>query len=248
MSYKETTGGLNLKKTHSIGIILNLLLKLFFIVLFLLPSFAFQRFHQYNTELYINPPLIRITKNIEIENYGNVGIVPGEMIFRILNINESQIINISAKDEYGNIFPTKVVPSENFVELVVENYIPIFAQSKQKVFIEYTLLIKTSSLLFYSFEYPLIDTTIPIKEGKIYIKLPNNLHLTYAPNVICESKNNCYFEIKNQKNKMIEFEVSKLPLPLLKVRASNLFWYGLISALILVTIIQIVVRKLLRKI
>ncbi|MEM4396069.1 MAG: hypothetical protein QXR30_00175 [Candidatus Woesearchaeota archaeon] len=220
------------------GIILTFMLSFY-------SGFSFQRFSNYVTKLKIDNNEITINKEIEIENYGQVGIVPGEMIFRILNVKESDIINISAKDEFGNTFPVKINPSDDFVEVVVENYIPIFAQSKQKVFIDYTIKSNLKGLLFYSFEYPLMDTSIPIQNGKIIIIPGKNLYLTYAPEAKCE-KNECFFEIKNQKNKMVEFELSRIPLPKLKVKAYYVFWYGIIAMLLLISILQLIIRKVLK--
>ncbi len=205
-------------------------------------AFAFERFSDYKTILYVHPPYIDVTKEIEIENYGSVGIVPGELVFRILDLTKDQVRNLTAKDNFGNVFPTSIKQGQGFVELLIEDYVPIFAKSKQKIIINYQIKFETKALFFYTFTYPLIDTTLPIKHLKLVVKTPKNVHLTYAPGIKCNKKE-CYWEFENVKKESVTFEVSYLPFPMLKVPAVNIFWYGIISLIILIMLIQFLVRK-----
>ncbi len=233
----KSFSSLNYFKIYQFTLVLTVL-----IFTFLPSTFAFERFSDYETTLFIHPPYIDVTKEIEIENYGKVGIVPGELVFRILDLTKDQVMNLTAKDSYGNVFPTNIKQGQGFVELLIEDYVPIFAKSKQKIIISYKLKFETNSLFFYTFTYPLIDTTLPIKHLKLNVKTPKKLHITYAPGIKCE-KDNCFWEFNDVKKESVTFEVSYIPFPLLKVPAVNIFWYGVISLIILLILIQFLIRK-----
>ncbi len=211
---------------------------LFFLVLVVHFVSAAEVFKEFNENLYVTRDYISVTKNITLLNKGKIGIVPGQVIFRIKGINVSEISDYSAKDAYGNVFSVNVGKSNGFVQLVVNDYVPVFAGTQQQIIVKYKINLKPQGVFFYHYRLPLLDTTIPIERGKVTLSYPENLHLTYVKDAQCNS-DSCSWDVKSARN--VEFELSSLPLPRTKMMGVVLFWYTVLGITITLFLVSLIV-------
>jgi hypothetical protein len=230
-----------------------------FIVVFLFlisSSFsAIEVFSNYETNLTINTDnTITINKLLTIKNVYDVGIVPGQVEFKVAkgvdgSIEKINIKNVSAYDSFGNKINTHIRTTKDYSVIVLDVYYPLLPNFEYTFRLNYKIDYKPNGIFFKSLEVPIRESTIPIESGKFTVKLPKNYHFTYthANNTIAYVNNNvAVWNIKNNEPKAIAFEYSYIPVRVGDFKGSYVFWISINIILLLILIYE--VRKEIKRI
>lgn len=233
-------------------IVINLILVLSFLSL----SFAsVEVFSKYDTTLTINSnETINVNKSLTLKNVYDVGIVPGQIEFKIASgtegsIGKIEVIQAQAVDSFGNQIKTQVRETDKFSVIVLDVYYPLLPGFEYKFDLNYELSYEAGGIFFKSFQIPLRESTIPIETGVFKVVIPKNNHFTFVDtkegNATIDG-NVATWPIKNDKPKSIIFEYSFIPVPkITTVQGSYVFWIFINVVLLLILIYE--VRREIKK-
>jgi hypothetical protein len=211
-------------------------------------------FSEYNTYLKFNSNnSIHIEKNMSLKNVYDTGIVPGQMEFKIGrgtggSVGEIVVSNVVAKDFFGNEINSRLRETNEYSVVILDIYYPLLPGFEYDFTLEYDISYKSGGIFFKSFEIPLRESTIPIRDGEFKVEIPSNYHFTYTyadgEDAIIEN-NVATWKIINDNPKSIEFEYSWIPIRIGNLKGSYVFWITLI--ILIVIFIGYEIRKSIRK-
>ncbi len=237
---------------------MNIIKILGFLTLLLgLISFSFSSvevFTKYDTYLKINSDnIINIEKQMTLKNVYDVGIVPGQIEFKIGKGTEGSVANIEvldvlARDSFGNKIASRVRETKDFTVIILDIYYPLLPGFEYAFELNYNLSYESGGIFFKSFQIPLRESTIPIKSGLFTVELPNNNYFTYSHaegKTASINKNIATWEIIDDEPKSIIFEYSWIPIRIASFKGSYIFWIT-INVIILLFIIYEIKREINR--
>ncbi len=231
-----------------------------FSVLVFVSSFNFaysnvEVFSNYNTVMKINTNnTININKSLTLKNVYDVGIVPGQIEFKIGkgtdgSISKISVTNIRAVDSFGNVIKTEKRTTKDYSVIVLNVYYPLLPGFEYSFNLYYTMKYNPGGLFFKSLQIPLRESTIPIEKGQFKVILPKNYYFTYLnfggvhKHV---SKNVATWNIKNNLPKNVVFEYSYIPISVGDYKGSYVFWISINIILLLILFYEI--RKEIKRV
>ncbi len=200
-------------------------------------------FSSYNTQIKINSDnTINVSKQIVLQNTQTVGIVPGQIEFKILTINNNfKILNYFAKNKYGQNISSRLIKTKNYTTIMLSIFQPILPGFKYIINLNYKVSYEPSGFIFKKFQIPLKENVqIPIKSGTVEVELPKNVYFTYVDyvdNSTKVEKNKVIWKINDKMPDSTFFEYSYLPLKVGNIQGSILFWI-IINIILLIFLIR----------
>jgi hypothetical protein len=201
-------------------------------------------FSDYETHTTLQKDNLHIERTVTLKNVGVNPIIPGELHFKLHEIDKgkkipSSVSDFSAKNkDYGTELKTRVLQGTEETDLIISVWEPVLPKFSYRIVLQYDLAFKPNGLLFYELNVPVEQTTIPIQNQKHNLYVPKGYSVTYAPNAVVTvtSKDNNEYKMvswENREDMVVEY--SRLPLPKLGIKAVNLFWGVIIVAMLVMT-------------
>ncbi|MFP4403227.1 MAG: hypothetical protein ACLFPJ_02670 [Candidatus Woesearchaeota archaeon] len=202
-------------------------------------------FNNYETTIHLQDGKLHVIKELTLENVGSDPIIPGELHFKIHELKKgekipSEILNFNTINGRDQELDSRVIEGNTETDLVVSVWEPILPKFSYKIFLTYDIVFEPKGFLFYEFNVPTEDTTIPIKKNQNIVLIPSNYKVTFAKDASVSqvTKDDKKFsEVKWTNTGNMVLEYSKIPLPKTGVKAVNLFWSVIIILTILATFI-----------
>ena len=236
----------------------NLIKSIFFLLLslFLLSSVfgTVEVFSKYNTILTVNNDnTIEVNKSLNLKNVYDVGIVPGQIEFKIGkgtegSIGNIDIVDVMAVDRFGTEIKSSVRKTKDFSVIILDVYYPLLPGFEYSFDLYYKLSYEPGGIFFKSLQIPLRESTIPIEEGEFSVVLPENFHFTFIDTEGKEANiesNVATWDIKDNHPKSVAFEYSYIPLRLGSLKGSYVFWI-LVNVLLLLFLVYEVRKEIKR--
>ena len=227
---------------HRKNYFFKIVISLFLVIVFSTTVFStVEVFSNYDTVLNIEDNFITINKTLTLKNVYDVGIVPGQIEFKIAkgedgSVNDLKVINVSSKDQFGKDIKTQVREIGDYTVIILDIYYPLLPGFEYKFTLNYKLSYKPGGLFYKSLNIPLRESTIPIKSGKFEVILPKSYRFTYfGTNEESRTveKNIAKWDIKDNMPNSIVFEYSWIGNPFREsFKGSYIFW-GTINLLLL---------------
>ncbi|MCA9486983.1 MAG: hypothetical protein KC548_04995 [Nanoarchaeota archaeon] len=233
----------------------------FFLFLFLFfsllcSSFAnVEVFSKYDTVLRVNNnDTIDVNKSLTLKNVYEVGIVPGQIEFKIGkgtdgSISQLDVTEVYAVDQYHNPIKAQVRKSDDYSVIILDVYYPLLPGFEYTFDLFYTIKYEPGGIFFKSLHIPIRESTIPIKEGLYKVVLPDNYHFTFlneeSENVTLDD-NTATWAIRDDLPKSIEFEYSFVPVKIANFKGSYVFW--IIVNVLLLSFLVLEVRREIKKV
>jgi len=200
-------------------------------------------FKSYTTNTRLQDDFLNIDREIILQNVGSNPIIPGELHFKLHEIQKNKKVasvvnNLGAQNDFNKPLKSRKVESTEETDLVVSVWEPVLPQFTYSVLLNYDLRFKPKGILFYEIKVPLEETTIPIKTQRQNLYLPTKYHVTYAPDAVVQLKqeNGKKYRVvtwENREDMVVEYTI--LPLPKMGIRAVNVFWVVIIIVLLIST-------------
>lgn len=216
---------------------------------------AVEVFSRYDSLLKVNNDnTVEINKTLTLKNVYDVGIVPGQIEFKIGKGVEGSVSNLEiqelyAVDSYGNQIKSQLRTTKDFSTIILDIYYPLLPGFEYTFDLYYKLSYEPGGIFFKSLQIPLRESTIPIQAGEFKVLLPENFYFTYldseGKNATIE-KNVATWTIKDDLPNSVVFEYSYLPVRFGDFKGSYVFWIGVNIFLLLVLIYE--VRREIKKI
>lgn len=229
------------------------------IVLIFMSNFVYSNvevFSNYDTIVTINSDnFISVNKTLTLKNVYSVGIVPGQIEFKVAkgidgSLSNIEIQNVSAVDQYGKEIKTRVRNTDKYSVIIVDVYYPLLPGFEYKFNLNYQLGYDPGGIFFKSLQIPLRESTIPIEKGEFKVVLPDNYYFTYleenTDTKTTVEGNNAIWEIKDNLPNSIVFEYSYLPISIGSFKGSYIFW--IVVNIILLSILFIEVKREIKKV
>lgn len=212
-------------------------------------------FSNYDTILIINNDnTININRSLTLKNVYDVGIVPGQIEFKVAkgvdgSVDNLVIMNVSAVDKFGKEIKTQVREMQDYSVIILDVYYPLLPGFEYEFDLNYKLSYKPGGIFFKSLNIPIRESTIPIEKGKFEVVLPESYHFTYFgkdDGGVEVEGNVANWEIKDNYPKSIVFEYSYLPIKFRNFKGSYTFWITVNLLLLLVLFFE--VKKEIKKV
>lgn len=209
---------------------------------------AVEVFSKYDTHLKINSDnTIEVNKSLNLKNVYDVGIVPGQIEFKIGKGTEGSIANIEvvdvkAVDRFGTEIKSQIRQTKDFSVIILDVYYPLLPGFEYSFDLYYKLSYEPGGIFFKSLQIPLRESTIPIESGLFTVELPNNYHFTYidTEQATAEIVNSvATWTIKDNNPKSVAFEYSYIPLNIAGLKGSYLFWILINLALVIFLVYEV---------
>lgn len=227
----------------------------FFLALIFQAYSSVEVFSQYDTQMQVfSNNSIQISKDLTLKNVYDVGIVPGQIEFKVGRGTEGSIgsIDISAVtavDSFGNEIKSQVRSTSDYSVIILDVYYPLLPGFEYAFSLNYTLSYEPGGIFFKSLQIPLRESSIPIEKGEFKVVLPENYHFTHLTSDGGEAQvveGNAVWEIIDDTPRSVSFEYSYLPISFGGIKGSYFFWVGLNVLLLLFLIFEI--RKEIRRV
>lgn len=229
----------------------------FFLVLFMMNAVfsTVEVFSKYDTVLKVTENNnVEVNKSLKLKNVYDVGIVPGQIEFKVGrgedgSIGNIEVTNVSARDQFGNDIKTQLRQTNDYSVIILDIYYPLLPGFEYEFNLFYELSYEPGGIFFKSLQIPIRESTIPIEKGVFKVEIPKNYHFTYLASDgdnASVSANTATWNIENNVPKSVTFEYSWLPIKLGSLKGSYVFWITLNILLLLVLIFEI--RKEIRRV
>ncbi len=227
-----------------------------FLILFLLSlqiSFAaVEVFSKFDTSIRINSDnTVEINKSLSLKNVYDVGIVPGQVEFKLARGTEGgkiKILDVQAVDQYGSVLRTRVRENEDSSVIVIDVYYPLLPGFEYSFDLYYKFEYEPGGIFFKSLQIPLRESTIPIEDGRFSVTLPKSYYFTHTSEEGFDSitDGKATWVIANDNPKVVSFEYSRIPLNIGFARGSYVFW--VVVNLLLLSILVFEIRRAIKRI
>jgi len=217
----------------------NKIIKIIWLIItvFIISNFAYSAvevFSNYDTKLIVDTEnnFININKTLVLKNVYDVGIVPGQIEFKIAkgvdgSVDNLQVINVSAYDKFNQDINVHVRNTDKYSVIILDVFYPLLPGFEYEFYLNYKLSYEPGGIFFKSLQIPLRESTIPIEKGEFEVVLPENYHFTYlgdeVDSVIVKD-NTATWMIKDNMPNSIMFEYSWIPVRFSSFKGSYLFW------------------------
>lgn len=211
-------------------------------------------FSDYNTILKVNSDnTIEINKTLKLKNVYDVGIVPGQIEFKVGkgvdgSAKNLEISEVKAVDRFGNNIKTQLRNTNDFSVIILDVYYPLLPGFEYEFNLYYKVSYEPGGIFFKSLQIPLRESTIPIEKGDFTVVLPENYHFTYlgSENQNASINGNvASWKIKDNMPNSVTFEYSYLPIKIGGLKGSYVFWI-LINVILLLILIFEIRKEILR--
>lgn len=228
---------------------------IFFLGTFSISYASVEVFSDYSTHLKINDDdTIEINKSLTLKNVYDVGIVPGQIEFKIAKGTEGSLGNIEvqevyAVDAFGKEIKSQIRKSKEFSVIIIDVYYPLLPGFEYSFDLYYKLSYNPGGIFFKSLQIPIRESTIPIEKGQFVVELPESYHFTYLESEGSEGQiidNKAQWEIKDNTPSSILFEYSYLPVSIGGFQGSYLFW--ILVNIVLVIFLVVEIRREIKRI
>lgn len=205
------------------------------VLLFTSFSFAQQnveQFTSYNaTYSFIDERIIEVDKTMSLRNLHSSGIVPGPIEFRtaVLENNGFEIYDLNATNRYEEPITSSILEFRDYTAISVNIFTPILPGFEYEINLNYKIRINESpGILFNRAQLPLLeDTRVPILEGEVTIRAPNNTYIThtsFSDNMTQINGNSIRYELDDNTPSFTLIEYSLIPSRIGNVAGSLVFW------------------------
>jgi len=230
----------------------------FVFFLFILLNFTYSSvevFSNYDTFLKVNSDnSINVNKSLTLKNVYDVGIVPGQIEFKIGrgvdgSVSSLEVTDLKAIDGFGNEIKSQLRQTKDYTIIILDIYYPLLPGFEYNFNLNYKVSYAPGGIFFKSLQIPLRESTIPINKGKFVVALPENYYFTY---IYSEGKNSTIenniatWNIENDLPKSVIFEYSYMPIKIGSLKGSYVFWIML--NLLLLSILVIEIRREISKV
>ena len=163
--------------------------KVFFVFVLILTSLSclnasVEVFSNYDTVLTVNTDnTIDINRSLTLKNVYEVGIVPGQIEFKVAkgvdgSVDNLKVMNVSAKDKFGKDIKVQVREMKDYSVIILDVYYPLLPGFEYQFDLDYKLSYNPGGIFFKSLNIPIRESTIPIEKGAFRVVLPDNYHFT----------------------------------------------------------------------
>lgn len=228
----------------------------FFVILFSLFSFSniayssadVEVFSKYNTYIKVNKDYtFDVHKEIYLRNIHDVGIVPGQVEFKILGTNQKNKGNVlyyNVTDRYGNPIRSQISQTDTGTIILLDIFTPVLPGFEYKIDLKYTIEYDSSGIFFKNIQMPLMEKTlIPIQSGVVEVEVPDSYKITYInykdANTVLE-KSKVSWEVSKGVPEIVDLEYSYIPIRVPGVKGSFVFWIAIDLILIIILIIEVI--------
>ncbi len=231
----------------------------FVIFLFIMSIFSVyssvEVFSEYKTILKVNNDnTIEINKTLKLKNVYDVGIVPGQIEFKVGkgidgSVGNIEVKNVKAVDRFGNVIKSQVRNTNEYSIIILDVYYPLLPGFEYEFNLFYSMAYEPGGIFFKSLQIPIRESTIPIEKGEFQVILPENYHFTYLGAENSEAKieeNVASWSIKDNMPNSVTFEYSYLPIKIGNMKGSYIFWILINVILLLILIFEI--RKEIKRV
>ena len=202
---------------------------------------AVQQFTQYDTTvtLYENDTL-KVEKTAYLRNIHQVGIVPGQVEFKINHPGEDiELLNSVVTDRYGKPIQHTIIETEDATIITLNIFTPILPGFQYQINLDYTFSYEPGGLFFKSLIVPFKEETdIAILEGTYTLNIPEGNHFSYFSfydNATQVNKTQAIWTINKNSPSTLEFEYSFIPMSYRSfLRGSILFWAAINILLVII--------------
>lgn len=205
-------------------------------------------FSDYNTVLKVNSDnTIEINKTLKLKNVYDVGIVPGQIEFKVGkgvdgSAKNLEISDVKAVDRFGNNIKTQLRNTNDFSVIILDVYYPLLPGFEYEFNLYYKVSYEPGGIFFKSLQIPLRESTIPIEKGDFTVILPENYHFTYLGSETQNATitgNVATWKIKDNMPNSVTFEYSYIPIKIGELKGSYVFWILINIILLLILIFEI---------
>lgn len=191
-------------------------------------------FENYETSYFLKDGKLSVEKRVLLRNVGNNPIIPGELHFRVYEQRGDKQIPVEIKNlvasNPSSQLTTRVTLYDDYSDVVVHVWNPVLPDFDLPLTISYDLDFKLKGVLFHEVQFPIEETTIPIRDSKVDFMLPNQFSVTFTTgDVIAEDNMNKVVQWVNEDDLSLEY--SRLPLPNTPFRMVGIFWMTILVAL-----------------
>lgn len=209
-------------------------------------------FSSYDTILEVRDDnMILVTKHLTLKNVYDVGIVPGQIEFKVArgtgdgSVANLNVLNVSATDRFGKEIKTQVRNTVKYSVIVLDVYYPLLPGFEYEFDLKYQLSYKPGGIFFKSLNIPIRESTIPIEVGTFKVVLPEKYYFTHLDlegenlgDVVIEG-NVAIWDIKNDMPNSVGFEYSWIPIRVGNLKGSYVFWIFVNLVLLLVLFFEV---------
>jgi hypothetical protein len=223
-------------------VITAVLLSLFFVINISLANVIV--FEKYDTTYSFEKDYLKITKDLRILNVGSNPIIPGEIHFKLSEIQKEKQIaikinNLKIVDFRNNELESRLIEKSDQTDLSFTIWQPLLPRHHYDFTMEYEINFDPKGVFFYMVNIPKEVTTIPIQKSSTTFELPKKYHVTYAPNSTIEKEDE-FVKISWEELNLLSFEYSIVPLPKLGFPMVNFFWVTLMVVFLMVFIVRVI--------
>ncbi len=228
---------------------------LFLALLVIFPSCfsAVEDFSKYDTKLtFMEDDSLHVSKDIFLRNIHEVGIVPGQVEFKVFHQDlgdEIYLENFSVTNRYGEEIPHQIFETNEYSLIVLTIFTPVLPGFEYQISMDYFLNYDSSGLLFKSMEVPFKEESeIPIRSGQVEIELPEKYSFTYVnyrENLTMPQPHIATWSLQEDSPNTIELEYSAVPISTGSLPSSLVFW--IVVNCILFLVLAFEVRKEIKK-
>lgn len=226
------------------------------VLLVLLPSYfsAVEDFSRYNTKItFLENDTLQVSKEIFLRNIHEVGIVPGQVEFKIFHQDlgeETYLKNFTVTNRYGEKIPHQIFETNEYSLIILTIFTPVLPGFEYQISMDYLLNYDSSGLLFKSMEVPFKEESqIPIRSGTIEIELPEKYsftYLNYRENLTFVEPYIAKWSLQEDSPQTLQLEYSSIPISTGSFPSSLIFW--IVVNCILFLLLAFEVRKEIKKI
>jgi len=204
-------------------------------------------FSKYNTYITVNKNYtFDVHKEIFLRNIHDVGIVPGQVEFKILgtkNSKNGKLTSYKVTNRYGDEIKSQTRETDTGSIILLDIFTPVLPGFEYKIDLKYTIEYESSGIFFKNIQLPLMEKTkIPIQTGIVEVTLPENYHITYIDyeddKTILEDRK-VTWEISKNVPELTSLEYSYIPIKVGWTKGSLVFWLTINLILIMILLVEI---------
>lgn len=208
----------------------------FFLIALSASSFAYDVvvFEDYDTSYFLKEGKLSVEKRIRLKNIGKNPIIPGELHFRVYEARGEksypvEVENLAASNN-NNDLSTRVTKYKEYSDIIVHVWNPVLPEFELPITISYDLDFAPKGVFFHEVQFPIEETTIPIRDSSVNFMLPKKYHVTYATTTEI-NEDGIYNIVRWINDDDLSLEYTLLPLPRTPFRMVSVFWLSILVVL-----------------
>lgn len=225
---------------------------MFIFGIFSVSAYTVEQFSSYDTTFtFLEKDVVEVDKKIFLRNLHSVGIVPGQMEFKLSTLEDSsfEIYDLVVTNRYGQEIRSDLRTTSNSNSILIDIFTPILPGFEYHINLNYKIKFDSSGLLFKRVQLPLVeDSRVPILQGSVNVVLPSGNSVTYLDfkdeNTVV-NKNSIGFKLNENTPNSVLIEYSMIPSGVGSIPGSLVFW--LLVNIFLILILALEIRKELKQ-